>query len=217
MRLRWSILRPSCKPLFDECPNLSLQASRVILTASFDSATSNSLQANCVPLAARGISSPCAQRVSITCPASNASRLRTRNSRTGIETSSSTGKKASLGLSARMPLWSICCDDRSSASSFTRLAVSDSLTDADLSRDSRDGPGNEGVVAMHSGTCRTRTRRDEARLEWLNNGYCSSLNLLNLVNGNSHRWYTDRSCGSTAPLCRNFAMFRIEVEDNARN
>ena len=72
-------------------------ASRVTRTASRLSTISNSLQASCRSPEDNGRSSPCPHRVSITSPGTRASRLRTRKSRTGTTTSSSTGKRANRG------------------------------------------------------------------------------------------------------------------------
>ncbi len=68
--------------------------SRVSRTANCVSITSNSLQANCTSPAARGISSPCPHSDSTTTPAASASRFRTRKPRTGMPTSTSTGRRA---------------------------------------------------------------------------------------------------------------------------
>ncbi len=58
-------------------PTRPAQTNRVTRTANCESTTSNSLQANCTSPDARGTSSPWPHSVSITCPGSNASRLRT--------------------------------------------------------------------------------------------------------------------------------------------
>ena len=90
----FQLLRPAfhllCLPFC--CFSSSLAyASRVTRTANRVSTTSNSLHANCTSPAARGRSSPWFHCVSITCPGASASNWRTRNSRTGMVTPSSTG------------------------------------------------------------------------------------------------------------------------------